>query len=264
MEPADPGAPATPTGRGRLRPRLAALGFLALPVFAPTFVVPAMASASIADPGVVQRPAAGLPAPAPAPAPAPGPAVVVVGDEQADTDAALAAFHGAGYTYEDGVELAERWASTGPFQAKIEAGSFLARGLALADSPAADPTADDGVPTAALTELFFALGHTGQDAAVLAEQWGVGLGEAEVRAGSELTTVGALPWVDPAVPAEDGGTSPQDAVAVDAFFAAGHDYADAVVLADFWTIGTFEAKIRAGSWLLAGEPLPAMAGLDRY
>ncbi len=51
---------------------------------------------------------------------------------------------------------------------------------------------------------------------------------------------------------EDDGS----AAAVDAFFAAGHDYDDAVALAAVWNVDPFEAKVTAGQRILAGETLP--------
>ncbi|WP_432494607.1 hypothetical protein [Kineococcus gypseus] len=48
----------------------------------------------------------------------------------------------------------------------------------------------------------------------------------------------------------------QEAAALDAYFAAGYDYDDAVELGRLWNVEPDEAKTTAGAHLLAGEDLP--------
>lgn len=56
----------------------------------------------------------------------------------------------------------------------------------------------------------------------------------------------------PADPVSDA-----DAAAVVAYLDAGYDYDDAVALADVWELAEpYEAKVRGGQELLAGNPLP--------
>ncbi|MBC8091194.1 MAG: hypothetical protein H7Y15_04495 [Pseudonocardia sp.] len=118
--------------------------------------------------------------------------VPAAGEDSASVDA----FFAAGYSYDDAVVLAGIWALPDPYQAKVKAGGYLAQGIALVDSPYADPTADDPFTPDDLAGIFAGSGYTVDDAVVLAQQWGVSVGEAKARAGSELKTVGVLPHVD--------------------------------------------------------------------
>ncbi|MGI4894010.1 MAG: hypothetical protein ACRYF3_02735 [Janthinobacterium lividum] len=74
-----------------------------------------------------------------------------------------------------------------------------------------------------------------------------------------LTAVPALAHVPS--PADAPAEQPEvDSGALDAFFAAGYDYDDAVSLGKTWNVDSFEAKQSAGRKLLAGETLPIAAG----
>jgi hypothetical protein len=228
----------------RRRRGAAAFGLVALPIVGSAFVLPAAASADQA--------------PVPAPAAFVGPAT-----DHPTTDpdqAAVEAYLAAGYSFDDALALAAIWGlEPDPFQVKVEAGSILADGQPLKGSVLSDVTADDGVADSQLVDLFFALGYTGADAEVLAEQWGLDPFEAEVAAGRELKVVGVLPFVD-APPA--GAPAPADDSAVAAFFDAGHDYDDAVALAEHWGLAEpYEAKLAAGRLLQSGEALPALPGV---
>ncbi|MCO1656216.1 hypothetical protein [Pseudonocardia humida] len=244
MDPAPQTAPDPEPARRRRR-RAAALGLIALPVVGSAFVLPAIANAQ-----------AGV---APAAFVSPGT------DRPAGTDpdqAAVLAYLDAGYTYQDSLDLAAIWGlDLDPFGVKVEAGSFLERGVALKASPLADPTLDDGASDEQLVDLFFALGYTGEDAAVLAEQWELPLGEAKVAAGRELKVVGVLPFVD-VPPVDEYVPAAGDDAALAAFFDTGHDYDDAVALAAHWGLGEpFEAKLKAGGLLRSGEALPSVPGV---
>jgi hypothetical protein len=109
---------------------------------------------------------------------------------------ATTAFFDAGYTYTDAEVLAQRWGLPDPYRAKVEAGGHLRDGVALAASPFADPSAAEGRTSEDLAAVFAAAGYTADDAVVLAAGWGVGVAEAQARGGSELATVGVLPFVD--------------------------------------------------------------------
>lgn len=245
MEPADPVTepiPVQPVGPNRRRRRRAVtLGLLALPAVGSAFVLPAIASAHTATAGAS---AADI---APAAVSVPG----TVPDETA-----VQAYFDAGYTFDDAVAIAQRW-YTGEdvFQLKVKLGGFLAAGTPLSASPVADPTTDDELTPEQLIDAFFSWGYTTEDAQVLAERWGVDLAQAKVKAGSELKTVGALPFVD-AVPVYP------DQAAYAAFFATGYDYDDAVLLAEHWGLATpADAKAKAGELLRAGQQLPAVDGV---
>jgi hypothetical protein len=51
-----------------------------------------------------------------------------------------------------------------------------------------------------------------------------------------------------------------ETAALDAYFAAGYTYDDAVVLGAQWNLDPFETKAQAGARLLAGETLPVAPG----
>ncbi|GAA0295662.1 hypothetical protein [Kineococcus aurantiacus] len=61
-------------------------------------------------------------------------------------------------------------------------------------------------------------------------------------------------------PVPDAGPTAPDAqndmTRVDAFFAAGYTYDDAVTLGETWNVDTWEAKVTGGQKLMAGETLP--------
>ncbi len=98
--------------------------------------------------------------------------------------------------------------------------------------------------------------YTYDDAVVLGAQWNLDPFEAKAEAGRKLAAgqtlpvaPGSSPVAEPAPVADDGS-----AAAVDAFFAAGHDYDDAVALAAVWNVDPFEAKVTAGSDPGRGNP----------
>jgi hypothetical protein len=180
-------------------------------------------------------------------------------------EAAVQAFVDAGYTSDDADVLSESWGTPSPYRAKVKAGSFLVDGVKLAATPLADPAADDGLGPYQLTAYFFRAGYTYEHGQVLARHWGVDTAEAKARAGSELRTVGVLPFVDP-VPVVTEATTAQDEDRFDAFFEAGYDYDDSVLLARHWGFGSegfAEAKLKAGGLLLDDQPLPEVPGVAR-
>lgn len=232
------------TDQNRRRRRTAVtLGLVALPVVGSAFVLPAVASAQSPTPvtAAVVLPGTNRPAPTPT----------------AD-DSFVQAYLDAGYSYDDALALAQRWGLDQDFyRVKVKAGQTLREGVPLAAGPFADRGAADGYPDDQLADLFLESGYSFEDATVLAEEWGVEVGEAKVKAGRELKVVGALPFVD-----ASGFASSAEEAAFGAFFDAGFDYDDAVALARFWGLGQpADAKVKAGNLLRAGEPLPAVAGV---
>ncbi len=124
--------------------------------------------------------------------------------------------------------------------------------------PVAEPVAAPVPADDAARQTYFAAGHTYDDAVVLGAQWNLDPFEAKAEAGRKLAAgqtlplaPGSSPVAEPAPVADDGS-----AAAVDAFFAAGHDYDDALALAAVWNVDPFEAKVTAGQRILAGETLP--------
>jgi hypothetical protein len=254
MDPLEPGAnhatEKAPRAARRSRRPLVAFGLIALPVAGSMLLGPAIADAA---------------APATEGAAASAGSGAVPVQDRAGA-AAVRAFLDAGYTYDDAVVLSRSWGTPGPDEAKVKAGSFLADGTPLAATPLADPAADDGLGPLQLGACFFARGYTSEQAAELARQWGVPLADAKAKAGSELETVGVLPFVDLAPAPTSGDSTPtrQDEARFDAFFEAGYDYDDSVLLARHWGFGSegfAEAKLKAGGLLLDDQPLPGVPGV---
>ncbi|HVW80479.1 MAG TPA: hypothetical protein VHB69_06025 [Mycobacteriales bacterium] len=84
-------------------------------------------------------------------------------------DAAVNAFFGAGYTYDDAVQLSQTWHTADPYHAKIEGGQKLEAGQTL-------PIPPSGTPSAAYTDqkardAFFAAGYDYNDAVRLGRIW---------------------------------------------------------------------------------------------
>ena len=262
-----------PARRSRSR-AIAALGLIALPVVGSAVALPAVVNAvSAARPAeaadavvLAERAAVVDPVALRGPAPTPSadevpadkvPADKVPADEavpevSADDVAAADAFYAAGYGYDDAVLLAELRRLPDSFAAKVEAGRVLLGGTALADSPLADPTLDDGLSDEYLAQVAVSWGYAPGDIDVLAQAWGVDAAEAAVRAGRELKTVGVLPFVD--LPTGEVAESE----AAGAFFDAGYSYTDAGVLAQRWGLpDPYGAKVKAGGYLRDGTALAA-------
>ena len=180
------------------------------------------------------------------------------------------AFFAAGYTYDDAVTLASLWKTADPYSAKVKAGQLLLAGqpVPVAASTTPGPNALD---TARVDE-FFAAGYTYGDAVTLAGLWHSADpynakidGGRRIAAGEQLpippssTATTATPEVSPtAAPGTAGAAASDSSQAdIDAFYAAGYTYNDAVNLAQLWhTTDTYQAKIDAGQKLLAGQTLP--------
>lgn len=196
-------------------------------------------------------------APAPPAVGAPAAAAPVAGDPDAtpasDVDpAAVRAFLDAGYTYEDALVLLDRWGAEDELEVKAAAGAVLAGGTPLSASAYADPAAAQGRTPAELAAFFAESGYDDEDAFVLADVWGTTIEAAQARGGEELKTVGVLPFVDP--PSRDPYA---------AFYAAGYDYDDSVLLAEYWgSADSLEAKAEANRLLMAGQQLPDVPGVD--
>ena len=136
------------------------------------------------------------------------------------------------------------------------AGVPAAAAPALATKP--KPTTPSPSPT--LTEqekdwaAYFAAGYTYDDAVRLAKLWhkkDIGLVKAE--AGHKLRAHQALPFP----PDPKNVEQAKLAAEMDAFWAAGYDYDDAVKLGKLWHISDLsKVKAEAGKKLLAGQTLP--------
>ena len=108
-------------------------------------------------------------------------------------------------------------------------------------------------------DAYFDAGYDYDDAERLAEMWRSpgNIGEVKAEAGRRLLTGEGLPF-EPTPPSAGSRQSEDsaDQRALDAFFAEGYDYEDAVTLAKLWQTDTDQAKVMAGRKLLDGESLP--------
>jgi hypothetical protein len=179
----------------------------------------------------------------------------------AQQDQAISAYFAAGYDYNDALALAQLWHLTAdPSTIKAEAGRRLLAGQTLPFKPSAA-----GVATAAEDadlNAFFAAGYTYEDAVGLAQLWKISDPyQAKIDGGQKLLAGVALPIAPSSQPTPPTvSASPNDSVTiadVDAYFAAGYTYDDAVTLGKLWNDSdTYQVKIDAGTKLLAGQTLP--------
>ena len=125
-----------------------------------------------------------------------------------------------------------------------------------APSPSAWPSSSQAELDKDL-RAYFSAGYGYDDAVKLAQIWHTtaDIGTVKAEAGRRLLAGEALP-ITPGPQSSDPVPS-QEASEVDAFFAAGYTYGDAVILANLWhTADPYHAKIEGGRRLLAGQPLP--------
>jgi hypothetical protein len=127
-------------------------------------------------------------------------------------------------------------------------------------APAAVPSPSVS-PTPSADELqkawdaYFGAGYDYNDAVKLAKIWHSTdeVGNVKAEAGRRLLAGQTLPFK----PNPKNVAQAKVAAQVDAFFAAGYDYDDAVKLAKLWHLpDASHAKVAAGKKLLAGEKLP--------
>ncbi|HVU60114.1 MAG TPA: hypothetical protein VG899_16755 [Mycobacteriales bacterium] len=171
------------------------------------------------------------------------------------TDDAYAAYFDAGYTYSDAQQLAQLWHESGPdaiANVKAEAGAKLLKGQTLPIPPSGTPAS----PQELAMDAFWNAGYDYSDAQTLAQMWHeTDITQVKAEAGQKLEDGQTLP-----IPPSGGPVTPEDSAdtdAVDAFFAAGYTYDDAVQLAQTWnTADPYHAKIEGGQKLEDGQSLP--------
>jgi hypothetical protein len=125
---------------------------------------------------------------------------------------------------------------------------------------ASAPAASEDVQEAQYA-AYFAAGYDYDDAVVLAKLWNSKdeIGAIKAEAGRRLLAGEKLPIkATPDDPAGTGDTvSATDQKRLDAYFAAGYNYDDAVRLAELWKLADpFTAKVEGGKRLLADKKLP--------
>ncbi|HVV74565.1 MAG TPA: hypothetical protein VHC43_00900 [Mycobacteriales bacterium] len=169
-------------------------------------------------------------------------------------DLAYQAFFNAGYTYDDAVKLGQAWHETDISQIKIEAGKKLENGETLPVAPSGKeaPTSPQAQADASAAQAFFDAGYTYDDAVRLAQMWNTtDTYHAKVEGGQKLENGESLPVPPSGTPASD------DQQAIDAYFAAGYNYDDAVQLGKMWhETDISQVKVEAGKKLENGESLP--------
>ncbi len=132
-----------------------------------------------------------------------------------------------------------------------------------APQPNSSASASPSPLTAAQQEqalnAYFAAGYDYNDALALAQLWHLSGDPTAIKAeaGRRLLAGQKLPIT----PSPEAVASAADAADVNAFFAAGYTYEDAVGLAQLWKLpDPYQAKIDAGAKLLAGVTLPIAPG----
>ncbi|BCY12937.1 hypothetical protein [Actinoplanes sp. L3-i22] len=168
----------------------------------------------------------------------------------ADPTAEWDAYGQAGYGYDEALALAKLWnMPTSDIGAvKGEAGRRLLAGQTLPIKPAQVEAVPDSV-----TE-FFSAGYGYDDAVKLAKLWHLKTPyDAKVAGGKKLLAGQHLPFKPNPATAQEN----REGIQVDAFFAKGYNYDDAVKLAKLWKLKTpYDAKVAGGKQLLAGQTLP--------
>jgi hypothetical protein len=201
--------------------------------------------------------ASSSPSASPAPVESPSPLT------SAQQDQALTAYFNAGYDYNDALALAQLWHMSGdPTTIKAEAGRRLLAGQKLPFTPS--PAAVASGAEMADLNAYFAAGYTYEDAVGLAQLWKItDPYQAKVDAGGKLLAGVALPIAPGSQPTPTATASPTPDVSVsatdlDAYFAAGYGYDEALQLAQLWhmTGDPATVKAEAGRRLLAGQTLP--------
>lgn len=99
-------------------------------------------------------------------------------------------------------------------------------------------------------DAYWGAGYTQEDTVALEALWGTGTDETKARAGQMLLD-GEEP---PVAPGTSGPPLYHDGL--DAYWAAGYGYEEAVALAELWGVDTDEAKARASQALEEGRTLP--------
>jgi hypothetical protein len=191
-----------------------------------------------------------------APAPAPS---VAASYSTADLNKDWAAYFGAGYGYNDAVQLAVLWHSKADIgNVKAEAGRRLLAGETLPIKPTPDPatssTSDsEAGPGQDGWRAFFDAGYDWDDAVRLAKLWHLSdPGDAKIKAGKKIEAHQALPFK----PKPANVKAAKEQAAELKFWDAGYTQADAVKLGKIWHVSTYQAKVEGGQKLLAGESLP--------
>ncbi len=202
-------------------------------------------SATVLAPAAAPKPAA-----TPGATPAASPSAL---PSEAELQKQWDAYFAAGYDYDDAVKLAKIWNSKDEIgTVKAEAGRRLLAGEALPVKPSPENVAD--AKEQRQVDAFFAAGYDYDDAVKLAKLWKTADAyDAKVLAGKKLLAGETLPVRPSPGNVADAKVLRQ----VEAFFAAGYDYDDAVKLAKLWNLSDpSDAKAEAGKRLLAGRTLP--------
>jgi hypothetical protein len=168
------------------------------------------------------------------------------------------AYFAAGYGYADAVKLAQIWNSTAEVgMVKAEAGRRLLAGETLPIQPGPEvPSSGGAVDPKADAELraYFAAGYDYNNAVQLAKIWKTADPyQAKIEGGKKLLAGETLP----VKPSPQNVQAAKEGAQIEAFFAAGYTYDDALKLAKLWkTADAYHAKVEGGKKLLAGETLP--------
>jgi hypothetical protein len=171
----------------------------------------------------------------------------------------LEAYFAAGYNYDNALQLAALWNATDTDTAKAAAGLKLLEGNALPVMPSGTPA----TPQEKALSAFFDAGYDYNDALTLGTLWHeTDVTQIKTEAGQKLLDGQTLPIV-PSTPVASSaasvvtGSASTGSPALDAYFAAGYNYNDALTLGTMWhETDIAQIKAEAGQKLLDGQTLP--------
>jgi len=175
----------------------------------------------------------------------------------------LSAYFGAGYDYTNALTLSNLWHETDLGKVKADAGLKLLQGETLPVPPNGTPES----PQQKAIDAFINAGYTYDDAITLSNLWHeTDIVQVKADAGQKLIdgqtlpiapSVSDSPAANPSAPSSvPASTSAQDR-ALNAYFAAGYNYDDAVQLGKLWNkTDILQIKTDAGQQLLDGQKLP--------
>lgn len=217
---------------------------------------------SVADQGVGN----GLPTPSPVSSllAAPSPTVSPSPTPTFSDTQALTEYFADGYDLTNATALASLWHETDLSVVKVKAGTMLLQGAALPVTPNSTPEAPLQKQQDQDINAFFAAGYDYNDALTLGQLWNdTDVVQVKADAGKKLLAGQTLP-IQPS-PTNSESAPPASAPAVDpeqerdlnAYFAAGYNYDDAMQLGKLWNqTDALQIKTLAGQKLLAGQTLP--------
>ncbi|MEM8923904.1 MAG: hypothetical protein AAGD35_10420 [Actinomycetota bacterium] len=184
----------------------------------------------------------------------------------ADEIAAYEAYWNAGYTFNQLRYLADLW-DVEQLDAKAKAGAYILNGEAGIVDGALEGFNGPRYSTEEAYAAFWDAGYRYEELRYLAEYWDLGEFKAKAKAGKkvlndkrgEVDAILADADIPAPAPAPDPGVwepTESDIAAFEAYWDAGYTYEQLVALADIWGLSEFDAKVKAGTYVLNGNTTP--------